>query len=35
MQTNNGKLNNFLNEVLVPHLSNKQQNKCENEISEK
>ena len=35
MQNNNGKLNNFLNEVLVPHLSNTQQNKCENEISEK
>ena len=35
IQNNDDKLNNILNEVSVSCLSNKQQNMCENEISEK
>ena len=35
IQNNDDKLNNILNEVSVSRLSNKQQNMCENEISEK
>lgn len=35
IQNINDKLNNFLNEVSVPCLSNKQPIMCKNEISEK
>ena len=35
IQNNDDKLDNILNEVSVSCLSNKQQNMCENEISEK